>query len=53
VTVIQETLLDAVHEQPAVVVTPIEPVPDVAPIDVTVLDNVNVQPAAACVTVTV
>jgi hypothetical protein len=53
VTVNHEALLEAVHEQLAVVVTPIEPVPAVAAMDVTVVDKVNVQPAAACVTVTV
>jgi hypothetical protein len=53
VTVIQVTLLIAVHEQPELQVTPTAPVPEADPIETVVVDSEYAHELAAWVTVTV
>ena len=51
VTLIQETLLTAVHAQPLTPLTAVPPVPPAAAIVVEMLDRLNVHAAPACVIV--
>jgi len=51
VTVIQATLLAAVHAQPVTPITAVLPVPPSAAIVVELLDRLNVHAAPACVIV--